>query len=119
MTAGICAILVLAFYIASSAITKYTGFFVNSDDTNFEKCLKEKDITLYINSENPEILKSFKSYEYLDEVDIFNCARNNQVCIEKSIESFPSWIIDEKLIPGDISTDKLAEASGCDLLLNK
>ena len=47
-------ILVGGFYFITEKITKYTGFFISETDkkNDFKDCLSDKNITLYINSED-------------------------------------------------------------------
>ncbi len=116
ITLLIGAVLILGFYIVTDLITKITGFSVSeeSEEKDFEKCLKEQDIVLYINSENvAQSLKNTQLIDYLEHVDIINCLRNNQVCLEKGVNSFPTWIINENRISRDISLGELSEFSGC------
>ena len=118
ITLLIGAVLILGFYIVTDLITKITGFSVSeeSEEKDFEKCLKEQDIVLYINSENvAQSLKNTQLIDYLEHVDIINCLRNNQVCLEKGVNSFPTWIINENRISRDISLGELSEFSGCRL----
>lgn len=109
-------ILVIVFYFITSIITKYTGFFIIGSNKNFESCLKEKTIFVYINSNNPEeTLGNFEIKEYLENINIFNCLRDKEYCNSKSINYFPTWFIEGEKIEGDISLEVLTEASGCEL----
>src|SRR3989344_4095682 len=97
-TIGILFILVIIFYIITGSITKYTGFFV-SDINDFENCLEEKNITLYINSyDTVKTLNNFKTKDYLTHIEIFNCLLNRLVCDNNDIDSFPTWYIEGKKI---------------------
>jgi hypothetical protein len=120
MTIAIGLIVLIALFIITGAITKFTGFSIfPEEDTAFEDCLKEKDITLYINSEDSsETLRKNRLIDYLDSVKIFNCARDNSICVTKGISSFPTWIINEDKIQRDISVSDLAQSSGCNLFKN-
>lgn len=112
-------VLVTGFYLITNAITKYTGFFVASEarDSDFEKCLKEQDITLYVNTENmAESLKKSQLVDYLKDVKIMNCASAS--CSQNGVNSFPSWTINGKVINKDINFDELSEYSGCKLIVN-
>lgn len=118
-TFGIIIVLVLIFYFISDTITKHTGFFVSSEirETEFEKCLKEQDITLFINTDNPTLtLKSIKTFDALKDIRIFNCLRDNKFCLENEIKSFPTWKINNKKFEKDISMAELSRISGCELL---
>ena len=111
-------VLIICFLFITNAITKYTGFFAGDSIKNdFEECLKEQDINLFINSNIPsESLNKIELKDYLKDVKIMNCLRNNQACSEKGIDSFPSWIINNNIIAGDISILDLSEISGCKLI---
>lgn len=118
---GILVFLVVVFFFISSSITKYTGFFVSSDTLNmpsdFEVCLREKDVRLYLNSNDVAgSLKESGVVDYLDEVDIFNCLRDNQKCLGDGVNEFPTWIIDGRKFEKDISVYELADYSECDLV---
>ena len=111
-------ILIVAFYIITSTITKYTGFFVSSAEetpkSDFNNCLNEQDITLYVNTENiANTLKDIQVFNELNNVKIKNCLRANEECLGKGITSFPTWIINNKIINRDISLEELEEYSGC------
>lgn len=118
-TFGVLVVLIVIFYLITSTITKTTGYFVSEDPNkknDFEKCLKEKEIVLFINSEIPsETLKELRVSEYLSSFEIFNCLRNKEFCINNRIKSFPVFVIEGKNIDGDISVEVLEELSGCRL----
>ena len=106
--------LVVIFYFITSIITKYTGFFVIDYNKNFQSCLKEKTIIVYINSNAPEkTLENFEAKDYLENINIFNCLRDKEYCNNQNINYFPTWFIDDRKIEGDISLEVLAKASGC------
>ena len=120
ITIGVGIVLIVAFYIITTAITKYTGFSVSPIDSedvkekNLKNCLAEKNIVLYINTENPsEVLRSIEPSKYLSSIKIINCQKNSPSC--RGINDFPAWDIEQKRIQGDISTKRLAEVSGCEL----
>lgn len=114
-------ILVVLFYIVTSAITKYTGYSVTEKiidkDEIIKTCLKDKDITLYINTDDASAtLKKIIANDYLDSVKIFNCQTNNEACLQKQINGpFPAWIINNNKIDSDISLEQLKTLSRCDL----
>ncbi len=110
-------VLVLLFYLVTNSITKYTGYSISSTkNEEFTDCLNSKDITLYINSENPiETLKDFKSHEYFPSIKIINCLGDIDSCETNGLQDFPTWIIDGKKFSGDISPNELSKISGCEL----
>ncbi len=114
ITLAIGLVLIIGFYIITDAITKYTGFFVFDDKNDFEKCLEQQDIALFINTEDStRSLKNIQLIDYLQYVNITNCLRNNEACLEKGVHSFPSWIINNRKIEKDISFEELSEFSRC------
>jgi len=114
ITLGIGALLIVGFFIITEAITKYTGFSVNVVDNSFEKCLKEQDVTLYVNSEDVvESLRGIGLVNFLEDVKIFNCLTNNKVCVNAGVSNFPSWVVNGEIIDRDINLNKLEEYSGC------
>ena len=117
ITSIIALILVVVFFTVTNAITKYTGFSVSKQGNDFEVCLEKKDITLYINTEDVAMtLKNDELYGYLENFKIINCLRNNQVCLDKNIKSFPIWIINSDKIEGSLSLRELVDASRCSLI---
>ncbi len=111
------AILVLGFYIITNRITKYTGFSISNDENDFEICLKEQDITLYVNTNN--LANSLREIQInnLDNLKIKNCLSDKSFCEEKGVNSFPTWIINNNKIDRDISFIELEEVSGCSLII--
>ncbi len=117
MMVGILILLVVIFHFVTSSITKYTGFFVVEDDEKFKACLNHADIKLYINSNDASAsMKKILVFDYLENVEIVNCARNNEVCLQENVSEFPTWIVEGEIIKRDISVKELAEFSGCKLI---
>jgi hypothetical protein len=119
-TLGIGFVLIASFYAVTEAITKYTGFMVINEEriNDFSNCIEEQNITLYINSQDStKTLRKINLIEYLDHINIKNCAKNNTECIEKNIDSFPNptWSINGKNINKDINLIELSELSRCKL----
>ena len=120
LTMGVLVLLVTTFYFVSSSITKYTGFFVSDEVLNkpsdFELCLESQSITLYINSEKTSAtLKNIWTLDFLENVNIVNCFRDNVPCMKAGVEIFPTWIINENKVERDISVFELADYSYCKL----
>lgn len=119
VTIGICIILIAGFYFITNAITKYTGFSVSQEErlSDFENCLKEQKITLYINTNNAaETFRKMELVDYLHYFKIKNCLTDNSVCINEGINLFPSWDINGNKIERDISILELSKFSGCKLV---
>jgi len=119
ITLGAGALLILSFYLITGAITKFTGYCVSEDVRygDFELCLQEQDITLYVNAEVPaESLRRIQLIDYLEDVKIFNCLRDNEYCQTKGVSIFPTWIINGNVVTRDISIYELSDYSSCVLI---
>jgi hypothetical protein len=115
ITAGVAIVVVLVLYVIASAITKTTGYVVSEPEDPFANCLEEQDITLYINTEEPEqTLRNSLVINYLDNIKIMNCQRNPEVCQDMGIVTFPTWLINDKIIAGELSLGELSQYSGCE-----
>ena len=107
-------VLVAVFYLVTGGVTKYSGYSVFEQNSEFENCLSPQELVLYINTTNTdEILRNTGLIEFLQFFKIHNCLLNNSPCAENYIEDFPGWIIDGKKIVGKVSVSELAEYSGC------
>jgi len=117
ITIGIGVVLVLGFFFITDSITKHTGFSVSeSKENDFGSCLKEQEISLYINTDNTaKTLKNIILFDYLQYFQITNCLINNQECLKNNINSFPTWILKGQEINRDIYLNELSEYSGCKL----
>jgi len=117
LTIAAAIVLVLVFYFIANTITKFTGYVVAEPlDNEFAACLEEKDVTLYINTEDPEeILKNSKVIEYLKNIKIMNCQRNPESCEELGIITFPTWLVNNQIIAGELSLEDLSKYSACPL----
>jgi hypothetical protein len=118
ITLGVGILLFLSFYLITGSISKFTGYFIDEENKNdLELCLEEKAIGLYLNSENiPETLNNIVLKDYLNQVEIVNCARNNDLCIVNNINVFPTWIINNQKVEKDITLKELKEYSDCKLI---
>lgn len=109
--------LIIVFYFITRSITIHTGFFI-SDNSNKENdflaCLNEKKMLIFINSEDSSgSLQRLRIYEYLDKFEIYNCARNNNLCLLENIDYFPTFLIENKKIEGDMDVIVLSEMTKC------
>jgi len=118
LTLGVGLVLISGFFFITEAITKYTGFSVApADDDDFEVCLEEQDVTLYVNTADiTATLNKLEVIDYLDKIKIFNCEKNNKVCLAAGVSSPPTWVINNQVIPGEINLNELAEYSGCEVI---
>jgi len=82
---------------------------------DFAKCLASKNITMYgaawcahCQSEKAAFEGSFKYVPYVE------CPDNPQLCLDKGIEGYPTWIFpDGKKLIGEQGLEKLSQESGC------
>jgi len=115
-TFGTLILLVAIFFLITNTITKTTGYSITpiQDKSDFEICLEEQYIVLYINTaDSTKTLQQIELKEYLEYTNIINCQNNNQPCIEEQINNFPTWIINEHKTEKDISFPDLITFSGC------
>ena len=111
LSLGLIILLVGIFMLVTGSITKYTGYFVHNDASEFNECLSRQDLRLYINSDKPsEALKSIDN-SYLSYFDIINCKVSKDIECLNVIE--PLWSINGMTIEGDIFEEDLVELSGC------
>ena len=115
LTATALVVLVLAFYLITDAITKYTGFSVSRPEYDKTKtCLLSNDIILYINSDDGvKELKKFGIDEIIDSINIKNCFKNNEYCDSMMIREYPTWIINDKVLKGDLNSEKIIKYLNC------
>lgn len=112
----ILVIISLSFYFLSETISRYAGFLVFEEfrKESLADCLRSKNIFLFINTEDStRVIKAVELGEYISYSTIFNCVRNSEVCSSLGITNFPTWIIDDTVLHGDITREKLIEVSGC------
>lgn len=115
-------VLVAGFYLTSRAITRYTGFTITgniiseSNIESFAKCLSENNVELYVMAGCSHCAEQEALFgKYLKYLDLTDCATNLEICLNKQIGIFPTWIINGKLIYGFRSLEDLNELSGCKL----
>ena len=112
--AVILAIIVAGFYFYNKPSIPASGKY---DD--FAKCLLSKKITMYgaawcahCQSEKAAFEGSFKYVPYVE------CPDNPQLCLDKEIEGYPTWIFpDGKKLIGEQGLEKLSQKSDCPLPL--
>ena len=109
-------LLTASFYLITKSISKTTGYVISGDETEnkFYDCLKEKNITLYINTDNiTTTIDQIETKDTLEYVRVFNCIENGEFCDNQRITSFPTWIINNNKIEKDISLQELIKYSEC------
>lgn len=111
-------ILLLSFFLISKFITNYTGFSILKEkslgENEIKECFENKEIILYINSENPsEEINDLELIKNIKYIKIVNCFINPNICEEKEINSFPTWIINKEKLNKEISFEELSEFNKC------
>tara|TARA_Y100000310_G_C20604558_1_gene774829 strand:- start:1080 stop:1451 length:372 start_codon:yes stop_codon:yes gene_type:complete len=108
--------IVLVLYYSANLITSHTGYFISELDSEFELCLKEKDVKLYVDDYDIIKLKELQTGDYLSSVEISGCIMNKIDCIREGIFEYPAWVIDGEKVEGDISVFELADLAGCEMV---
>lgn len=114
----ILVIMIGIFYFTIKAIT---GNIVYDNIDEFAQCLSSKGVKMYgafwCGHCQNEKSKFGESWKYIDYVECDPRGENSEadLCLQKSIEGYPTWEVDGKLYPGEQSFEKLAELSGCKL----
>ena len=85
--------------------------------SEFAKCLRDKGVTMYGASWCPHCLNEKKAFgDSFRFVPYVECRDNPQLCIEKKIQGYPTWIFsDGTRKEGEQGLEKLAQTSGCPL----
>jgi len=106
-------LLLFIYYLTES------GYFFRTDNSKielFSKCLTDKGVVMYGSKYCPHCRNqkalfgdSFKYINYID------CTENTKICAEKGITYVPAWLINGKKYTGEMSLEKLARLSGCEL----
>ena len=106
--------LLILFFSITGLISKFTGFLI-SDHIGFNQtCLKGKDITLYVNTnDNSNSLKEINAKEFLDDVSIINCFKNPNFCELRLITVYPSWVINNEIFPENLDKNDILLKTGC------
>jgi len=115
----ILVILVIAFYFITFGVTQLTGHAITgqSPKNDFEECLKKQDIKLFIKAANTDLeLQKTGLMDYMQYFKIQNCINNNEPCVDNDIFQFPTWIINNKKVTGDITNYELGMYTNCNSL---
>ena len=109
---GIASIVLLALIIF--AIVKATTGPGKHDD--FAVCMTEKGAVMYgtdwCSSCKAQKALFGKSFKY---IDYKNCDFNKDLCTQKGIQGYPTWIINDKAYTGKKPLDYLAYQTNCSL----
>lgn len=118
--AGVLSIAIIIFAILNVNTNKITENTGPSLYDTFAQCLTDKGAVMYGASwcsHCQELKKTFGSSFKL--VEYVECPDNTQLCIDKGIQGYPTWLMNEKVISegfaGDRSMKELSDATGCPL----
>ena len=110
--AGFVVIAVILIFLISGSKPNYT---------DFAKCLSANEITMYgtyncghCNDQKEMFGKAFVYVDYV-ECDPSGFNAQPEVCKEKKIRGYPSWEVNEKILPGKMPMEALSSMSGCEL----
>ncbi len=109
-------VLVVGLYFVANSITNVTGYFVSEVNSEFEGCLNDRDIVLYVDNYDMMELKELQTADFLGSVEISGCILNKFDCAKKGVSEYPTWIIEGEKVVGDISIFELADMAGCDMV---
>lgn len=111
-------IILLVFGTAVAALISAGGEKIPSGKyDSFAQCLASKNLTMYgavwcshCKAEKARFGDSFKYVPYVE------CTENPNLCVEKGIEGYPTWIDGKGAkYTGEQGLEKLSEISGCGL----
>ena len=112
---------IFIFVIGFAAWILFSGKETEEAHDAFAKCLAEKNVVMYgadgcSHCQNEK--KAFgSSFQYVPYVE---CPDNPQLCLEKGIEGYPTWMFaDGRKLEGEQGLEKLSIESGCALLEEK
>lgn len=108
---------ILIFAIGISSWFLFSGKEAGGAYDAFAQCLTESGMVMYgadwcphCQAEKNAFGKSFRLVSYVE------CPQNPQLCLEKGIEGYPTWITSEgKKLVGEQGLQKLSLESGCAL----
>ena len=114
---SIAIIIFAIFNVSTNKITEDTG--PSLYDT-FAQCLTDKGAVMYgaawcshCQEQKKTFGSSFKLVKYVE------CPDNTQLCIDKGIQGYPTWLLEDKVISegfaGERSMKELSDATGCPL----
>lgn len=110
-------VVIIAVIAAGACVTggvTDNGEEITMDD--FAKCLTSKGAAMYgadwcghCRNQKKMFGDSFQYINYIE------CPQNQQLCREKGIRGYPTWIVNGQLLVGEQSLQSLASAAGCEL----
>lgn len=113
----IAVVLVAAFGVMYFSARKPAApAYANLDE--FAQCLASKQVTMYgaewcphCKNEKARFGESFKYVPYVE------CPDNMQLCLDKGIKGYPTWILaDGTKLEGEQGLERLSQASSCELV---
>ncbi|MDX1919629.1 MAG: protein disulfide isomerase family protein [Candidatus Caenarcaniphilales bacterium] len=100
----------------NSKPTKASAQATNSNDAEYVKCLKEKGITMYGTSWCPHCNHQKEIFgELFSYVNYVDCDEQSEICTQKGITGYPTWLLPDGKEIAAGSIQKVAQASGCSI----
>jgi glutaredoxin len=112
------AIIIVSLAVITLTGLAATGYFSmpSGKYDNFAKCLSQKNAVMYgaewcghCKNQKAMFGDSFKYVTYVE------CTTNQATCDANGVQGYPTWIINGKAYPGEISLESLSTTSGCPL----
>lgn len=89
---------------------------VTEQDKLYAQCLKEKGITMYGTAWCPHCKEQKREFgELFSSVNYVDCDKSPNVCREKKITGYPTWLLPDGKEIDTGSIKEVAEDSGCSL----
>ncbi len=113
--------------IIAIVIVSFLVFLISSNQAkagpydSFAQCLTEKGVVMYGAYWCPHCANQKKlfgrSFKYVTYVECASDGKDAQpeLCLQKGVESYPTWEINDKVQSGEMPLQTLAEKSGCPL----
>ncbi|MEI7718459.1 MAG: hypothetical protein WCI72_01210 [archaeon] len=112
--AGVILLILLVFFAFGDVI--FTGKAIAEEKSMvaFVNCLNEKGVLLYGFADHPQVKAQLDLFgNSSKELNIIDCHFSPEKC--NGVIVFPSWRIDNRVVPSGFSLGMLAELSGCRL----
>ncbi len=115
LTLVACVVFILSAYSLTLVISNLTGYslFQNSIQ-EFGKCLIEKDVIFYADSDCLQCDEQKKIFERFNlNIDFVNCDTDKYACYRDNIDFVPSFKFKGKLYNGIFSLKEITDITGC------
>lgn len=108
---------ILLFVIALGSWFLFSGKKAEGQYDEFAQCLTDKGVVMYGADWCPHCQNEKKAFgSSFEQVKYVECPDNPQLCLEKGIERYPTWMMhDGRKLVGEQGPEKLSRESGCPL----